>query len=837
MKALLIFVLCLLPLATGLWAIAGGRPPAPDLPRREGLGETPAVLLGSDLADAHGASPFRGELRRLEGMVVQLVGRGKEAAEGGVEYVRFYLAAKRLARIEGRPRFEEVLIASFDPPQDGRARLRFTLECPHAEAEGALLAGAPREGPRAVRIGGGVVARDDQGRAVAEIDSLLLDTEEERVTSDDAVVLRWPGLRATARGTGVDASMRERTVTIAGDVEAIVALSDGGAAATFRCRGPATVSASEDRSRVTVALSGDATVIHPLGTARAPRIDAVIAKREGEWRLVAARLSGGVRLDPDPAAAGGLVDITASAMEIEGEERLRLHGPVRATRVGPVHEEFGLGDRHLDITADDLVLRTRGRELVEARFERGVAAVDREGAGRLVAGALLYDAAARTLGAWGGVEVRMPRGLLRSDRLRVSGEGSPARLDLRLEGAKHVEVDVEGRLGPHARGLEGRLQLTCDGPLTFARRGPRAALEAEGAARVTLGDASILCDALSVAVEGQRVGEVSARGSVRMCEGARGRELLGESFRFDGSVARLSGTPAVAREGESRVVRALELVLLDGGVFRAEGAVRLSAPFGSSSARGPWQVSCDFATGRVSAEQGPACVLARGAVVAEGPEGERIEGDSFGYDGVEGRAVLLGSPARVERGSGLKVVSEGFDVRILDGRPVSARTHGPATLDFVPEKGKPLPIAGKIQPSFSRWHAVIQGPCEVGGEVVRIPAGARLTAFGASGEEAVSARARSVVLTLRRTPEGLVPLRIEGGRGVEMIRGGRKPATVRAQRFRYEAGSREIDLLGNGSVDGEGWASGVTYERLVFVLHEEGVDLKRASRVAVDTTR
>jgi len=836
-RTLLVFVLTLLPLVTALWALAGGRPPAPDLPRREGLGETPAVLLAGDLADAYGATPFRGELRRLEGMVVQLVGK-EEGAEGGVvEHVRFYLAARRLGRFEGRPRFEEVLFARFLPPEEGRARLQFTLECPHAEGEGATLLAAQREGPRVVRIGGGVVARDPQGRPIAEIDSLLLDTDNDRVASEDAIVLRTPDRRATVRARGVDGRMRERTVTLAREVEAVVALRDAGASATFRCEGSATVTSSEDGTRVTITLTGGSTVIHPAGTARAPDIVALVERRDGEHRLVSAHLSGGVRLDPDPAVARGLGAIEAEALELDGEEVVRFPGPVRATRTGPVHPEFGLGDRRLDIAAGSLVLRLRARALAEARFERGVTAVDRDGAGHLEAGALLFEADARALGAWGGVEIRTPRGRLRADRLRIAEAGAGAEVRLLLEGEKRVEYDAEGRLGPRATGLKGRLALTCDGPLRLVRRGESTLLHAEDAARVSLGDASLSCDALSVEILGQRVGAIDARGAVRMLEGARGREVAGERLRFDGSVARLAGRPAIAREGESRDVRARELVLFADGVFRAEGEVRVSVALGSGAAPGPWKIACDFATGEVGGQGGPLCVLARGRVVADGPEGEHVEGDSFGYDGAEGRALLLGGPARLGRGGDLKVQSEGFDLRIVDGRPASARTRGPALLDFVPGKDRALSIGGKLSPSFSRWHVAIDGPCDVGGEVVRIPAGARLVAFGTKGEEALTARARSVVLTMRRTAEGVVPVRLEGGRGVEMVRLGRKPATVRARRFRYEAGSKEIELLGDGSVEGEGWASGARYERLVFVLHDEGVDLRRASRVAVDTTR
>jgi hypothetical protein len=56
---------------------------------------------------------------------------------------------------------------------------------------------------------------------------------------------------------------------------------------------------------------------------------------------------------------------------------------------------------------------------------------------------------------------------------------------------------------------------------------------------------------------------------------------------------------------------------------------------------------------------------------------------------------------------------------------------------------------------------------------------------------------------------------------------------VRAERLRFRPGSDEVEILGNGRVEAEGWPRDVAFGRLVFVLVEDGIDLRRASTVEV----
>ncbi len=54
-----------------------------------------------------------------------------------------------------------------------------------------------------------------------------------------------------------------------------------------------------------------------------------------------------------------------------------------------------------------------------------------------------------------------------------------------------------------------------------------------------------------------------------------------------------------------------------------------------------------------------------------------------------------------------------------------------------------------------------------------------------------------------------------------------------ADRLTYVDGTRRIDMHGGAQVEAKGWRHDIRFERVVFVLTKDGVDLKRASQVEV----
>jgi hypothetical protein len=132
---------------------------------------------------------------------------------------------------------------------------------------------------------------------------------------------------------------------------------------------------------------------------------------------------------------------------------------------------------------------------------------------------------------------------------------------------------------------------------------------------------------------------------------------------------------------------------------------------------------------------------------------------------------------------------------------------------------------------FARWRIEVRGPARLEGDLVEIPKGAAIEAFDAKGERKLTASARRVRIEVGRTRRGLEPRLVEGLDGVEAASDTHK---VRAERLRYRPGSDEVEVLGNGRVEAEGWPRDVTFGRLVFVLVEDdGIDLRRASSVEV----
>ena len=50
-------------------------------------------------------------------------------------------------------------------------------------------------------------------------------------------------------------------------------------------------------------------------------------------------------------------------------------------------------------------------------------------------------------------------------------------------------------------------------------------------------------------------------------------------------------------------------------------------------------------------------------------------------------------------------------------------------------------------------------------------------------------------------------------------------------------GRKELDLRGDARVKAEGWAPEATFQRLIFQLTKDGVDLKRAADISIREPR
>jgi hypothetical protein len=219
-------------------------------------------------------------------------------------------------------------------------------------------------------------------------------------------------------------------------------------------------------------------------------------------------------------------------------------------------------------------------------------------------------------------------------------------------------------------------------------------------------------------------------------------------------------------------------------------------------------------------------LLARGGVVAAGPRGEHVTGESFGFDGRTGRGVLRGAPARLRRGEDLQLVAEGLDFVVIKNAVVSAQTRGSATIDFLP-RGKGQAAA------FDRWHVELSGPARVDERRLIVAKGGRLEAFDKDGKPALRARANRVEATLERTKTGVRVLEVRGLGGVEITSLGDQPTTVTADRLDFLPGSNRVDVRGNARVKGAAGARDVEFEHLVFLVAKDGIDLKRASQIKI----
>jgi hypothetical protein len=62
---------------------------------------------------------------------------------------------------------------------------------------------------------------------------------------------------------------------------------------------------------------------------------------------------------------------------------------------------------------------------------------------------------------------------------------------------------------------------------------------------------------------------------------------------------------------------------------------------------------------------------------------------------------------------------------------------------------------------------------------------------------------------------------------------GKREITTTAEGMSYVVGTRQVHIYGGARVQAEGWSPKLSFERLMFVLTKDGVDLKRASKVEI----
>ena len=826
MRTFALFVLFFLPMAAAMLHYGALAAQPKELPSESPSADTPGVLKSDDLVGEGATAPFQGKIIRLNDLELKVIDE---------DYVKYYVRLGRLARKDGKPRLEEVFCALFDPPENEQPKLRVTIESPFVEGDPAqLLAPEGADAPRIVSLGGGVVVRDPQGRELASVDRLAVDLANKTATSDQAVVLRFPG-RGTLHATGLFADFDKNLARLERDVTARVTIDED--TAKLGCKGPATLVRDEKRGIVTVTLTGGAWLEHPLLRAACDRIEATLVRTEGKeqaFRATRVVLSGGVVVTLDAQHARGVETLHVPRLVLdlakEGHERIVFDGEVTAVRKGAV-EALGLGDREIDIRAGGgtLVLqptdKENGREPKELRFTGGFEARDRHGAGYLKAGAVTYSHADKKLEAHDGVEGKTADGFVKADSLRLVEKG-PEHYEVHVEGeGKRIEYVADGKLGPLGEGRRGRLVLEATGPIDVTRNKKSIAFTAKDDVRASLGEgATLRCGNLEIKAEDKKVTLVRATGTFALDDAEHKIKMRGRSLVYKEAHGVLEGDALVEQDGRS--VRAQKLTYNEDGAFAADGDVVVRAALNEGG--GAWTFRCGKASGVMGdGKTAPESLEVSGSLVADGPEGQHVEGDSFSFDGKTGKAVLRGTPAILKRGEGLVIeAAEGFELILKDNEIADATTLGPARIDFI--------VPDTDEGAVRRWKIALRGPATLAGAKVLVKKGASLQGYDKDGKLLIDGSVNRVAVELTRDKDGTwAPRSFVGDKGVRVVGHGERAATVTAKSLSFVVGTRRVDVRGSARVTAKGWAPEVTFEHVVFTLEEDGVDLKRASRISV----
>ena len=290
-----------------------------------------------------------------------------------------------------------------------------------------------------------------------------------------------------------------------------------------------------------------------------------------------------------------------------------------------------------------------------------------------------------------------------------------------LTGKKRIEQIADGRLDPLGEGVRGKLVITSKGPLRFSRSGEEMRFLARENVRLTLAKHSYLeCEELFVLLRDGDLVSLSATGSVRAYDGVRKAEVLGERFTVERNRAVVEGKPARVFSPEHGLILASRITYAEDGTFDAHGAVRIEARLGKPGREGRWVILCGRAEGKMVKGEPPRTLRVTEGLVADGPEGQHIEGRTLTYDGDSGKALLLGRPAVLSRGEGLRIEAPGFDLTVRDKGLAGARTRGKAAIDFVSDR----------EGSIRRWKIRLRGPADFLEEgTIVVEAGADLEGY------------------------------------------------------------------------------------------------------------
>lgn len=845
MRFLLTFLALFTPLAWILWTFAGG------LPTSATLDAAPRPSDGEPVLDTSRIPrlPMRGELLKLENALYQRF-------DPTENYVLYYVSFRGIEKAGEKTRVVGISCAVFGRPVDGRENLRMRMEAPYLEGDPATLLAAREVAARELVLGGGVKVYDGLGRLAAELPRVVINLEDDSVSSEGEVYFRSPKEDAELRGRGMTSDLAFNHATILHDVRARLPLGgDAGVAVTLECDGVATFERDEKSRKAVVTLLESARIEHPDVNGSCGRITAHLAETPGgKVDVEKVVLDEEVTFDLDPRLAAGLEEFHAHRITLLGRTEIVIESgeePVRAVlrevdpkeanggRRGPLRV-FGLADRTLDIATPRIVLRLRPEEkdggkdegarrshrLESVRFPEGLEVRDREGPGRLDAGWLEYDARGGRLEAKGGVVASAVGRRLEAERIDV--RRPPDRKDavvIGIFGRKSLTLRATGRLGPLARGEENEYTFSCAGPLYLERLEERAIVTAREGVVVRGKTAPILEGGQVIAIfESDEVKRVEASGSIVATDPETKARIECERLDFAADRDRevlLRGAPAVVTEG-GRVLRAPTIRYFESGRFRASGGVAAEVELKGRK----WTFVAEEASGVAPPEKKGDLdsFLAKGAVTVDGPEGERLEADRVEYTREDGALVLRGKPARVRQGEEFSYEGPALVAHIAEkGKQLeveSARTAGPAKICLTSKRAG---AAGRI----ARWEIDLAGSAKLEKDLVTIPEGAAVRGYDGKGALLLKGSARTTRIVVERTKRGIAPRKLvcEDGIELETFKGGKRERRLEARSLDYVLDTRRLDLQGPGRVWTDDGKEPTPFREAELELLEEGLKL------------
>ena len=200
----------------------------------------------------------------------------------------------------------------------------------------------------------------------------------------------------------------------------------------------------------------------------------------------------------------------------------------------------------------------------------------------------------------------------------------------------------------------------------------------------------------------------------------------------------------------------------------------------------------------------------------------------------EGRSLLvacIGGAAVVQRGAELRLRAPQIDLRIKDKELASAETLWPATIDLRPT---PRKAGGR---TFARWSLRLKSGARFLGDRLVVPRGGTFIAYDDKGVRQISGAVGRATVFLKQDKRRWNPTRLLCTKGVKALLHGKDKAEVTARQMEFWIGRKELDLRGDARVKAEGWAPEATFQRLIFQLTKDGVDLKRAAEISIREPR